>query len=164
MALSSKQHIARFNAGCLGFMIVVLVPAIGIFVVAIFSEALLADLASDYHGRWFRWMQPFTVGGVNIAVGLFTLVLMYETWRTLRRIVNPIAVKATADGLAFHSSVKRHNTLWPDIKQVEHWENSLIADLIFTFEDGKRLRIKQINKDEAKAFADYCSAKLGFEG
>lgn len=159
MAQQTDEHdrpdegVVPFDTGCLGCLLVILVPAMGLFALAAFDTDVFAELADSPRPRnWLGALAPFRFGGVNIAVLLLTAMLSWEVFKLARRFVDVKAVWVDGEVVRFHPTLRRSPVALSSLQGVSHDADDLRSVLVFQQAGGPRIEVAMVDHEAARAF------------
>jgi hypothetical protein len=155
-----------FNAGCLGFVFVLVVSVGAVMAIAAFDSGFIASMADTQTRRnIFAVIAPLRVGSINIGALLMTALLGWEAIKLARRFIDQRAVWIDGDLIRFHPTVRRRSLALQSLERVTHESGDIKSLLVLQHSGGARLKIHAVDHDAAAAFvaeAEQAKAALTF--
>jgi hypothetical protein len=137
----------RWNTGCIGCLLPLMVAAIIMFGLAAFMPSMLDALDEGRSGRLFRVVRDMNIGPVNIPLALCAAAMAFELVRQVRRMADDIAITATKTGLVPHHTTGIAPIAWSEVADISAApvRRGEAATLVIRCHNGRVHRIKAVD-------------------
>ncbi|MEW4448347.1 hypothetical protein [Qipengyuania sp. JC766] len=155
MSDSDAENVVRWRGGCLIVLLLLLVPTTGFLFWAAFDPTLLGDGPSNRAGRFFDAVSAMRWRGVSLPLLVLALGLVWEVYRTVRKLARPYALRYSDVGLIFYSQSRRKIVAGADVRSVRHKQSALSSDLIISVRGSGTRRVRNVDESDARAFVEW---------
>ncbi len=154
-----------FDTGCLGCLLVVMAVGAAVFGIAAFDGAQFANLADSPSPRnWLGVLAPFRLGGVNIAVLVLAIYLVWEGIKLARRFVDMKAVWIDGETIRFHPTLRQKPVPLSAVLDVSLDTDDMHSVLVLRATAARRIAVTMVDHDAAKAFSEEIEQRLAQRG
>lgn len=151
---------ARFDGGCLGCLVVLMVPAAVIGTIAALDPGFADILAGSDTRR--NPVGILRIGFVDVGALLFAAAATWEAVKAARRFVDMRAVWIDGDTIRFHPTVRRRALPLCALEGITHEAGDIKSILWLEHDGGKRIKVAMVDQDAARAFvAEALEARAG---
>lgn len=151
-----------FDTGCLGCLLPLVLALTVLFAIAAFDGEFFAILAgSEARRNPLPALAPFSLGGVNIALLMLLVPIVWELVKLGRRFVDMKAVWIAGDAVHFHPTLRRKPIPLSDLVQVTHQAGEMKSALILRLSGGTIITVDPVDHDAAQAFAAQIEGLIG---
>jgi hypothetical protein len=160
-AAQDAAHVP-FDTGCLGCLFLMMVPITVLVGITAFDSELFAIFAdSSVRRNLYAGLAPFRTGGVNVAVLLLLVPLVWELVKIARRFVDMKAVWIDGDTIRFHPTLRQQPVPLASLSSVTHDANEVKSILVLRQHDGRTASVAMVDYEAAATFAAEVERLLG---
>ena len=150
----SEPGTVQFNTGCIGVLVLLLVPTFALFAIAAFDQTFLDKLAGTYvRHNTVAVVKSLEFGGFNIGLLATVGLLVFELQRYVRRFIDMKAVWIEGDQIRFHPTLREKPIALADLASAKPDANGIKSDLILRSVGERHVRVKMLDVDDARDFA-----------
>jgi len=160
---AADPQAARFDRGCLGMLLALMVPLALFFAVA----ALNPDVASYFAAMEVRRkiIGAFRFGPVDAGALILAALSVRESLRAARKFIAGRAVWIEGAALRFHPTIRRRPLPLEEVSGITQKDGHFETHVVIAHGARRRLTVPMVDHDSARAFvaeAESARARLTF--
>lgn len=142
-----------FDTGCLGCLFLIMIAVVALFAISAFDRDFFAILAnSDARRNPLPALSPFNFGGINIALLVLLVPIVWELVKLGRRFVDMKAVWIEDEMVRFHPTLRRKALPLSALDHVTHEAGEVKSVLVLREAGGAVIRVEMVDHAAAQAF------------